>query len=193
MQSDLAEQKLSRAEMQDLRNKRTGLAIFQISWILVFVCLVVVNWQLRWSQPSWPPPGVAMPPIALPSLGTLGLLASVWLVRRSVRFIKADDQAAFLKNWRIALALGTVFVVIMIYEWFAIPYSGIYSDVYRMMTGFHGVHALAIGAFMGMIDRGARDGHYGSGNFWPVEGTAGLWYFVVVAWMLFYVVLYWWV
>ena len=62
MQRDLAEKNLSRAELQDLRNKRTGLAVFQISWILVFVCLVVVNWQLRWSQPSWPPPGVQTPP-----------------------------------------------------------------------------------------------------------------------------------
>lgn len=185
------EQQLSREELQALRNKRSGLAIFQFSWILVFVCLVIVNWQLRWSQPSWPPLGVEAPSPLLPTIATIGLLASVWLTRRAVQAIKADDQAGFLKNWRLVLALAVVFVVILIYDWISLPYSGIYSDVFRMMTGFHGVHALAIGVFMGMIDRGARAGLYGSGNFWPVEGAAGLWYFVVVAWLLFYTVLYW--
>jgi heme/copper-type cytochrome/quinol oxidase subunit 3 len=185
------EQQLSREELQALRNKRSGLAIFQLSWILVFVCLVIVNWQLRWSQPSWPPPGVEAPSSVLPTVATLGLLLSVWLVRRAVKAIKVDDQAGFALNWRAALVLGAAFVLILIYEWASLPYSGIYSDVFRMMTGFHGVHALAIGVFMGMIDRGARAGLYGPGNFWPVEGAAGLWYFVVAAWLLFFVVLYW--
>jgi nitric oxide reductase NorE protein len=191
MKSDVIEQQLSREELQALRNKRSGLAIFQFSWILVFVCLAIVNWQLRWTQPSWPPPGVSAPSPVLPTAATIGLLLSVWLVRRAVQAIKADDQAGFLTNWRVALALGVAFVLILIYEWVSLPYSGIYSDVFRMMTGFHGVHALVIGAFMGMIGHDARAGQYGPGNFWPVEGAAGLWYFVVVAWLLFYVVLYW--
>jgi hypothetical protein len=33
---------------------------------------------------------------------------------------------------------------------------------------------------------------YGALNFWAVEAGAKLWYFVLVAWMLFYVVIYWW-
>ncbi len=191
MRSDVMEQQLSREELQALRNKRSGLAIFQFSWILVFVCLVIVNWQLRWSQPSWPPPGVQAPSPMLPTAATIGLLLSVWLARRAVQLIKAGDTARFLTRWRIVLALGVAFVLVLIYDWISLPYSGIYSDVFRMMTAFHGVHALAIGVFMGMIDRGVRSGLYGPGNFWPVEGAAGLWYFVVVAWLLFFVVLYW--
>ncbi len=190
MQSDAAERNLSRAELQDLRNKRTGLTIFQISWILVFVCLGMVNLLLRQRQLSWPPPGAEPPSPVLPTLVTGGLLVSVWMVRQALRAIKAGETAAFLTRWRVALVLGIAFVAVMIYEWISIPYSAVYSDLFRMMTAFHGVHALAIGAFMGMIDRGVRAGNYGSANFWPVEGAAGLWYFVVVAWMLFYAVLY---
>lgn len=184
------EQQLSRQELQDLRNKRTGLTIFQISWILVFVCLIIVNWQLRSGQISWPPPGVEPASPLLPTVATLGLLASIWFVRRGLRAILAEDRAAFFRYWRIALGLAALFVVIVAFDWITLPYSGIYSDVFRMMTGFHGVHALAIGAFMGMIYRNARAGNYGPGNFWPVEGAVGLWYFVVFAWMLFYAVLY---
>ena len=191
MQQNLAESNLSREELLALRNKRSGLAIFQVSWILVFVCLAIVNWQLRWSRTSWPPPGVSKPDILLPSLVTLGLLLSAWLAQRATRALKADQLESFLRLWRIVLGLGVAFVLVIAYEWLRLPYSGIYSDVFRTMTGFHMVHALAIGAFMGMIYRGVQAGTYHAGNFWPVEGATGLWNFVIVAWMLFYVVIYW--
>lgn len=190
MQSDLADQQLSREALQQLRNKRSGLAIFQLSWILVFVCLIIVNWQLRSGQVSWPPPGVTAPSPLLPTLVTMGLLVSVWLSRGATRALKADRLDAFGGRWRLSLLLAAAFVVIIAYEWISIPYSGIYSDVFRMMTAFHALHALAIGVFMGMIDRGVRAGQYDSTNFWPVEGATNLWSFVVVAWLLFYVVLY---
>ena len=191
MQRDLLEQQLSRKELQDLRNKRTGLFIFQASWILVFICLVVVNWQLRSGAPSWPPPGVEKLPVALPSLATGLLLVSVILVRRASQAVKENRNSQFLTEWRIAIGLGVAFVVMMAFEWVTLPYSKTYSDVFRTMTGFHIVHALAIGAFMMSIYWGAREGRSGQTNFWPVEGAASLWYFVVVAWILFYVVLYW--
>jgi heme/copper-type cytochrome/quinol oxidase subunit 3 len=190
MQSDLAKQELSREELQQLRNKRSGMTIFQISWIMVFVCLIVVNWQLRSGQVSWPPPGVETPSAVLPSMATLALLVSVWLARGATHALKDDHLGIFLQRWPLVLALGTVFVAIIAYEWVSLPYSGIYSDVFRMMTAFHAVHALVIGVFMGMIYRGARAGQYDSSHFWPVEGATSLWYFVVFAWLLFYVVLY---
>ena len=191
MQRDLLEQQLSREELQHLRNQRTGLTIFQISWILVFVCMVVVNVQLRWSQASWPPPGVEQPSPILPTLATGLLLVSAMLARNATRAIKRDEVQRFRAQWLPVIALGAGFVAIMAFEWLRIPYTGIYSDVFRMMTAFHSIHALAIGLFMGMIYRRAQTGLYGSANFWPVEGAAALWYFVIVAWILFYVVLYW--
>jgi heme/copper-type cytochrome/quinol oxidase subunit 3 len=191
MQRDLAEQRLSRRELQDLRNKRTGLAIFQFSWILVFVCLAIVNLQLRGASPSWPPPGVEKLSPVLPTIATLGLLASVFFTRRAVQALERSDTPGFVLNWRWVLALGAAFVVMMAFEFLSIPTSGTYSDVFRMMTGFHIIHALVIGGFMLRILNGARAGVYHTENAWPVEGAASLWYFVVVAWMIFYVVLYW--
>ncbi len=190
MQRDLLEQGLSREEIQQLRNKRAGLTIFQISWILVFICMVIVNWQLRWSQASWPPPGVEQPAPLLPTLATGLLLVSAVLARNASRAIKHDETDRFLTLWPVVIGLGASFVAIMAYEWLRIPYSGIYSDVFRMMTAFHSIHALTIVVFMGMIYRGARAGRFGSTNFWSVEGATALWYFVIVAWILFYVVLY---
>jgi heme/copper-type cytochrome/quinol oxidase subunit 3 len=50
---------------------------------------------------------------------------------------------------------------------------------------------VVIGALLVRVYRSAMRGAYNSGSFWPVEGAAGLWYFVTIAWILFYAVLYW--
>lgn len=189
-QREFLEQHLSREELQAIRNKRTGLLVFQISWIMVFVCLVIVNWQIRSTAPQWPPAGVEPVPWALPTLATGALALSAFFVRRGLRAVLADAQAAFARAWLSGLALGAVFVAIMLYEFLAIPYTGAYSDMFRMMTGFHLTHALVIGGVLARVYLGGRGGRYGPLNFWAVEGAAGLWYFVLAAWLLFFVVLY---
>jgi heme/copper-type cytochrome/quinol oxidase subunit 3 len=189
-QREYLEQNLSREELQAIRNKRTGLLVFQISWIMVFICLVIVNWQIRSTSPQWPPAGVEPVPWLLPTVATGALALSAFFVRRGLRAVRADAQARFLQSWRVTLALGAVFVAVMIYEFLVIPHTGVYSDLFRMMTGYHLVHALVIGFILARVYRNGRAGHYGPLNFWPVEGAAGLWYFVLVAWLLFFVVLY---
>ena len=68
----VVEQALSRSERQALANKRTAVTVFQVSWIMVFVCLIVVNLQIRSSYPTWPPPGVDALDRILPTVATIG-------------------------------------------------------------------------------------------------------------------------
>jgi heme/copper-type cytochrome/quinol oxidase subunit 3 len=184
------EQGLSREELQKLRNNRTGLLIFQLSWILVFVMLIVVNVQIRGNQTSWPPPGVEKLGIGLPALATLALIASLVLVHRAFNAVKASRVAEFLSQWQIAIGLGLVFVAIMAYEWIIVPVSGQYSSIFRVMTGFHGLHALVIGVMLWRAQRFVKAGVYGQQNFWPIEAAVKLWDFVIIAWLLFFAVLY---
>src|SRR5262245_41954864 len=114
---EVLEQQLTRQELQDLRNKRTGLAIFQASWIMVFVCLVLVNLHLRGQAATWPPPGVGGLEPLLPTAMTLVLIASCFTARRGVRALKNEQLPAFLSNWRTALMLGGLFVIVMAFEW----------------------------------------------------------------------------
>lgn len=190
MQQEALEQGLSRDELMALKNKRTGVTIFQISWILVFVCLIVVNLQLRSNFPSWPPAGVAELSIALPTMATVGLLVSAVLARRGLQAMRAGEIASFLRNWRVAVTLGAGFVLIMAYEWLSVQFSGQYSNVFRVMTAFHGFHALVIGWIMLVVYKNAHAGLYDATRHWAVEAAAKMWYFVVVAWIMFYTVLY---
>ncbi|RMG86955.1 MAG: hypothetical protein D6712_06525, partial [Chloroflexi bacterium] len=92
----MSEAARQRAEELALKNRRTGLTIFQWSWIMAFISLVVVNLQLRNQYPSWPPPDVEPFNPVLPTIATLGLILSVVLVNRAHQAIKQNEQARFL-------------------------------------------------------------------------------------------------
>ena len=181
---------LSREELQSLRNKRTAVTVFQFSWIMVFICLIVVNLQLRSAQPVWPPVGTVPLDRVLPTIATVGLLASAWLAHGGLKAIGRDNRESFFRQWGAAIALGAAFVLVVAYEWLAVQFSGQYSTVFRLMTAYHAIHALVIGGLMVRAYAHARAGAYSGVDHWDVEAAAKLWYFVVVAWIMFYLVLY---
>lgn len=187
--------KLSVAETR-LKNNRLGMTIFQISWIMVFLALIVVNWQLRFSYSEWPPDGVAPFDPLLPTVATVALLLSSFLVKRGLDALRAQNPSGFLMCWRGAMALGVAFMAIIVYEFAAVSDAAMatqYGITMRLMTGFHVLHALAILAIILRVYRSGAAGRYSGDahDSWPVEGGAKLWYFVTVAWIMFYVVLYW--
>ena len=191
-------QKISdqRAAAMRLKNNRLGMNIFQVSWIMAFVALIVVNWQLRFNYSQWPPAGVPPFDLILPSVATLALLISSVLVVGALKALRRGFGAAFLDKWRLAVGLGVLFMAIIVYEFLNVSDAAMatqYGNTFRLMTGFHFVHALAILAIMCRVYQGATQGKYSSDEHdsWAVEGAAKLWYFVSFAWMLFYVVLYW--
>lgn len=194
MNQQVLEQNLSRDELIALRNRRTGMTVFQISWIMVFVCLIVVNLSIRGNFPSWPPAGVEPLDRLLPTVATLGLIISAVLARRAWQALQQDQAETFLAQWRITLLMGGAFVLIMAYEWLSIGGSGQYGQIFRTMTAFHAIHALVIGYVMLRVGSSVQRGAYGADfdplRYWPVDGALKLWYFVVFAWLMFYVVLY---
>lgn len=184
------EQHLTPAELRKLKNNRTGLLLFQLSWILVFVCLIVVNLLMRANYPSWPPPGVEHLGIGLPLVATAALFISSVVAHQAYTALKQERMSVFFARWPLIVGLGLVFIVIMAFEWISVPVTGQYSTLFRVMTGFHGLHALVIGAYLWRVYRFAKAGVYGPRNFWAVEAGVKLWDFVTVAWLLFFSVLY---
>ncbi len=186
---------LSEADMR-LKNNRLGMTIFQISWIMVFLALIVVNWQLRFSYSAWPPAGVAPFDPLLPTAATVALFLSAVFVWRGLQTLRRKRVGDFLVHWRGAMVLGFAFLAIIIYEFASVSDAAMatqYGLTMRLMTGFHMAHALAILAIMGRVYRSRAAGNYSGDahDSWAVEGSAKLWYFVTLAWLMFYVVLYW--
>ena len=190
---DKAERERQRAEreaaMRD-RNNRLGLNLFQGSWIMAFVSLVVVNWQLGFSA-EWVAEGAQLPDTTVPTIATILLFISTFLARSAKQAIENDRRDDYMWQWPLAIALGAAFFGIMLTQFYAVePGDGQFVFVYRLMIGYHAVHAVVIGLMMAQVYRYALQGRYDSSNFWPIEATTKLWYFVTIAWVLFYVVLY---
>lgn len=132
----------------------------------------------------------------LPSLATLALLGSSIFAQRGLAAFRGRQVKAFALCWRLALALGIVFMGLIAREFAAVSAAALatqYGVTMRLMTGFHFVHALAILGVLLTVYRRAGAGAYrdGEADGWAVEGAAKLWHFVTVAWLLFYVALYW--
>lgn len=173
-----------------LKNKRTGVTVFQFSWIMVFVCLSAINLMIRGRFETWPPEGVAQLDRILPTLATLALLVSGWTAHRAVKAISTDQRPTFFMQWQITLVLGFVFLIVMLIQWATAQLDNQYGAIFRVMVGYHALHALVVGVIMWRALRIAQAGGYSPADYFGVEGGARLWYFVIVAWVLFYVVLY---
>jgi cytochrome c oxidase subunit 3 len=184
------ERPLTRQEALALKNRRTLVTVFQMSWILVFVSLVIVNLQIRSTIQDLP----ALTPIQFipPLLATAAILISGWTAHQGVKAIRANQRDTFLIQWRYTLVLGGAFLAVMIAIFIFNPYVGIpqYGAIFRVMIGYHAVHALVIGGWMIQVFRNAQAGAYSPRDYWGVEAAAKLWYFVIIAWILFYVVLF---
>lgn len=185
------QEKLKREKELRLRNNRLGVTVFQISWIMIFIAMLVTYWQLGF-DPGWRPSPEQAPGPLFPTIATIALIASTWLAHRSLQIVRhtAEEEAPrFLDTWLFSLILGTAFLIIMIWQFFEMP-ALLFGLIYRLLIGFHAVHAIVIGFMMFQVWRLGRDGRYTSENFWSVEGAMRLWDFVLIAWILFYAVLY---
>jgi heme/copper-type cytochrome/quinol oxidase subunit 3 len=181
---------LSRDELIALRNKRTGMTVFQISWIMVFVCLFVVNLSIRGNFLTWPPEGVERLSPVVPVVVSILLLVSGWTAYRSLKAINAGDTAHFFSQWRLTMGLGVLFLIGMGIHWFGVTDSGQYGTISRSMIGYHALHALAIMAYMWHVDGRVRAGVVNARDSWSVEAGFKLWVFVIVAWIIFFAALY---
>jgi heme/copper-type cytochrome/quinol oxidase subunit 3 len=189
-QDNSADRPLTREEQIALKNKRTGITIFQISWILVFVCLVIVYFQLRSEEIVWPPPGVQPAALVPGLLATAALFGSAALVWNGMRAARANRMQGLITQWSGALVLGAAFILIAGLQWISVPAGNPYGMAFRVMVGYHLLHAIVIGAYLLWTLRAVRGGRVTPRDLWPVEAGARLWYFVLVAWVLFFVPLY---
>jgi heme/copper-type cytochrome/quinol oxidase subunit 3 len=185
-------------EERRLKNNRLGISIFQGSWMLIFVCLIIVYWQLGY-QDGWRPTAAQAPKVMLPTLATIALVLSGWFARRGLKTVEAVNpkqktiHPVFARDWLIAIGLGAAFFVVMLTQFFAVAVGADvpqFGYIYRVLIGYHAIHALIIGFMMVQVWRFGQDGRYHQQNSWSVEAAAKLWYFVVGAWLLFYAVLY---
>jgi cytochrome c oxidase subunit III len=160
----------------------------------VFVLAVAAYFYLAQRATAWPPDGVAAPDLRWGTLNTVVLLLSLVpneLARRAGERVDLRRVQVWMV---IALAFAAAFNIVRIFEFRHLNVTwdrDAYGSIVWMLLGLHTTHiltdfldstVLAVLMFVGPIEE-----H----RFVDVEENAVYWYFVVLAWLPIYGVIYW--
>jgi cytochrome c oxidase subunit 3 len=171
-----------------LSTNRLGLWLFIVSDTFVFGGLLVSRFYLLGTEGR---PEVSQ---LLGLLVTSALLLSSFFMNRAETSMEYGDRRSFLNNTLITIALGTLFLLGVVFvEWRIAPFGpadGAAASLFYAMTGFHAFHVLTGVIFLFVIYRNGRNGHYSAERHWAVEACAVYWHFVDVVWIFFYPALY---
>jgi heme/copper-type cytochrome/quinol oxidase subunit 3 len=160
----------------------------------VFALAVGAYFFLRTRTPSWPPGGVAAPSLEFGTLNTIVLLASL-IPNEMAKLAGERIDLRAVRIWMVVcLLFGLAFNVIRIYEFKHLNVlwdHDAYGSIVWLLLGLHTTHivtdfldtaVLAVLMFTGPIEEK---------RFVDVEENAVYWYFVVLAWLPIYGVIYW--
>jgi cytochrome c oxidase subunit III len=164
----------------------------------IFAMLIVIYFYLRGREPDWPPN--AMPPmlrwgVANTVVLLLSVLPNIWYKRAAER----QD----LKTVRIGLVIGVVFsiafTVIRFFEFRALNVrydTNAYGSVVWTLLGFHTTHLITDLIDTVVLTTLMFTGPIEGKRFSDVSDNAFYWYFVVIAWLPIFAVIYlvprWW-
>ena len=160
----------------------------------VFVLAIVSYFFLAARAPAWPPHGVAAPDLRWGTINTLILLASLAPNELAKRAGERVDLRG-VRLWMVAcLIFGVAFNAARVYEFRHLNVlwdRDAYGSIVWVLLGLHTTHivtdfldtlVLAVLMFTGPIEER---------RFIDVEENAVYWYFVVLAWLPIYGVIYW--
>jgi heme/copper-type cytochrome/quinol oxidase subunit 3 len=144
--------------------------------------------------PSWPPAGVSPPDLSWGTINTVLLLASMLpneLARRAAERVDLRRVRVWMV---VCLLFAIAFNTIRVFEFRHLNVwwnRGAYASVTWMLLGLHSTHivtdfldsvVLAVLMFVGPVEER---------RYVDVEENAVYWYFVVLAWLPIYGVIYW--
>jgi len=170
-----------------------GLLTFLASESLMFGGFFAAYLVLRGGAAEWPPAGTEVE-LLLPTLNTLVLVSSSFVIHLGDTAIKQNNVAG-LRKWYILTALmGSIFLIGQIYEYLTLGYgltSNIFSNCFYLMTGFHGLHVfVGLLLILGVLWRSRQTGHYSDAQHVGVEMAEIYWHFVDIIWIVLFTLLY---
>jgi heme/copper-type cytochrome/quinol oxidase subunit 3 len=140
--------------------------------------------------------------IPLTSLNTFVLLTSSFTVVRALAAMEVGDRTKFLRSLALTGLLGTVFLLVQIFEYSHLGQEGltlsgsltdpksIFGMAFFTLTGFHGVHVLVGVLWLGRVFWNGFNGKYTQHDYFDVEFFGLYWHFVDVVWILIFTIVY---
>ena len=130
------------------------------------------------------------------AINTLILITSSYFVVRAVAAIRMDDSRRCVHWLNAAIALGALFLVIKMVEFYQADSAGISLDTnlyfmfYLSLTFFHFMHVIMAMVILVAIVLKARKGGYSARDHTGVETGASYWHMIDLLWIILFPLVY---
>jgi cytochrome c oxidase subunit III len=160
----------------------------------VFALAIAAYFYLVTRTPAWPPHGLAAPDLRWGTLNTVVLLGSLIpneLARRAGEHVDLRG----VRIWMVVcLAFAVGFNLIRVYEFRHLNVTwdrDAYGSIVWLLLGLHTTHIVTDFLDSSVLTALMFIGPIEEHRFVDVEENAVYWYFVVLAWLPIYGVIYW--
>jgi len=174
----------------------TGLPLFIVSEVMIFMSLFAAYWMMRLFADVWPPVGTPEMPVVMPLIMTGLLLSSSYTIHLAEEQLKHHNSISGFRTWVIAtIVLGSAFLGCTIFEYSHLiahgfnPTTNAFSTAFFSITGFHASHVLVgILAFFALLIPAL----VGKANKTFAICVSVYWHFVDIIWFFVVSQIYFW-
>ena len=130
------------------------------------------------------------------AINTLVLITSSYFVVRAVAAIRLDDRKRCIRWLYAAIAMGALFLVIKMVEFYQADAAGIGMETntffmfYLSLTFFHFMHVIMAMVILAAIVLKARKGGYSAHDHTGVETGASYWHMIDLLWIILFPLVY---
>ncbi|MDJ0774704.1 MAG: heme-copper oxidase subunit III [Mastigocoleus sp. MO_167.B18] len=170
-----------------------GLLTFLVSESLMFGGFFAAYLFYRGLADVWPPHETEVE-LILPTINTIILVSSSFVIHFGDAAIKRNDLKGMRKWYKITAGMGAIFLLGQVYEYLTLGYgltTNIFSNCFYLMTGFHGLHVfIGLLLILGVLWRSRRPEHYNATKHIGIEMAEIYWHFVDIIWIVLFSLLY---
>lgn len=178
-------------EHPDLR--MTGVVVFLIAETMIFLGMFGAFLIYRTLFPVWPPNGIERE-LLLPSINTIILISSSFVMHRGQSAIKNNDNKGLQLWFTITAIMGAIFLGGQLFEYSSAEFSlttNVFASAFYVLTGFHGLHVtVGLLLILAVLFRSREAGHYNAEEHFGVEAAEIYWHFVDVVWVVLFILVY---
>jgi nitric oxide reductase NorE protein len=130
------------------------------------------------------------------AINTLVLITSSYFVVRAVAAIRQDDRKRCIRWLYAAIAMGALFLVIKMVEFYQVDAAGIGMETntffmfYLSLTFFHFMHVIMAMVILAAIALKARKGGYSAHDHTGLETGASYWHMIDLLWIILFPLVY---
>jgi cytochrome c oxidase subunit III len=160
----------------------------------MFCMLIAIYFYLRLGVDVWPPPGVELPLLTLPTLAlaplAISTLGSYWASEAA----KKDSRRGMIVALALNFGTGTLFLVFRFAEWRTFNFTwstDAHGTVVWSILFLHTLDVIADLLMTLMLAIIVASGKYGPKQRLGVHVDSVIWYFLAGIWLPLYGLIYW--